>query len=121
MLTMGPLGQIARKVKDIAAARAWYGETLGLKHLYSFGDLAFFDCAGTRLFLSQGENADGESILYFRVPDIQAAQSELTARGIEFIQAAHMIHRHEDGTEEWMAFFKDNEGRPLGIMAQIKP
>jgi DNA-binding CsgD family transcriptional regulator len=32
-LTMGPLGQVARKVKDIAQARVWYGETLGLKHL----------------------------------------------------------------------------------------
>jgi catechol-2,3-dioxygenase len=41
-LGLGPLGQIARKVKDVAAARVWYGETLGLKHLYSFGELAFF-------------------------------------------------------------------------------
>jgi hypothetical protein len=33
----------------------------------------------------------------------------------------HMIHRHDDGTEEWMAFFKDNDGRPLGVMSQAKP
>jgi hypothetical protein len=31
-----------------------------------------------------------------------------------------MIHRHGDGTEEWMAFLQDNDGRPLGIMAQAK-
>jgi hypothetical protein len=31
-----------------------------------------------------------------------------------------MIHRHADGTEEWMNFFEDNEGRPLAIMAQVK-
>jgi DNA-binding CsgD family transcriptional regulator/catechol 2,3-dioxygenase-like lactoylglutathione lyase family enzyme len=120
-LTLGPLGQIARKVRDIALARVWYGETLGLKHLYSFGDLAFFDCGGTRLFLSQDENAQGESILYFRVPDIRAAHAQLAARGIEFLNAPHMIHRHDDGTEEWMAFFKDNDGRPLGVMSQVKP
>lgn len=120
MLTLGPIGQISRKVKDIAAARVWYGETMGLKHLYSFGDLAFFDCGGTRLFLSQDGNAQEESILYFRVPDIHAAHAELAARGIEFIQAPHVIHRHQDGTEEWMAFFKDNDGRPLGIMSQVK-
>jgi len=53
-LTLGPIGQIARHVKDIEASRRWYGEVLGLKHLYSFGDLAFFDCGGTRLFLSPG-------------------------------------------------------------------
>ena len=121
MLTMGPLGQVSRKVRDIAAARIWYGETLGLKHLYSFGDLAFFDLGGTRLFLSRDANADGDSILYFRVPDVRTAHAELAARGIEFLQAPHMIHRHEDGTEEWMAFFKDNDGRPLAIMSQAAP
>ena len=119
-LQMGPVGQIARRVKDIAAARQWYGEVLGLKHLYSFGDLAFFDCGGTRLFLSQDASVEQpESILYFRVPDIRGAQATLSSRGIEFTHAAHMIHRHEDGTEEWMAFFKDNDGRPLGIMSQV--
>ncbi len=118
-LQMGPLGQIARRVKDIAAARQWYGEVLGLKHLYSFGDLAFFDCGGTRLFLSQGASAElPESILYFRVPDIRSAHATLASRGIEFTHAPHMIHRHGDGTEEWMAFFADNDGRPLGIMSQ---
>ena len=121
VLQMGPLGQISRKVKDINAARKWYGEVLGLKHLYSFGDLAFFDCGGTRLFLSQDAGAEqGESILYFRVPDIRSAHDALSARGVEFLQAPHMIHRHEDGTEEWMAFFNDNDGRPLAIMAQMK-
>jgi catechol 2,3-dioxygenase-like lactoylglutathione lyase family enzyme len=121
MLALGPLGQVSRKVKDIAAARAWYGETLGLTHLYSFGDLVFFDLGGTRLFLSQGEGTENDSILYFRVPDVRTAHTELAARGIEFINAPHMIHRHEDGTAEWMAFFKDNDGRPLGIMSQARP
>jgi catechol 2,3-dioxygenase-like lactoylglutathione lyase family enzyme len=118
---IGPLGQIARRVKDIQAARRWYGEVLGLAHLYSFGDLAFFDCGGTRLFLSQDESTEqGESILYFRVADIRSAHAELVAKGVEFIQVPHMIHRHEDGTEEWMAFFKDNDGRPLAIMSQVE-
>jgi len=55
------------------------------------------------------------------VPDIHAAHATLTARGIQFTHVPHMIHRHEDGTEEWMAFFTDNEARPLGIMSQAKP
>jgi len=121
VLKLGPLGQIARRVKNIQEARRWYGEVLGLPHLYSFGDLAFFDCGGTRLFLSQSPDKEqSESILYFRVPDIHAAHTALTGRGIEFTHAPHMIHRHEDGTEEWMAFFQDNDGRPLAIMAQAK-
>ena len=117
---LGPIGQIARSVKDVAAARAWYSEVLGLEHLYSFGNLAFFDCGGVRLFLSEGEKESADSILYFRVEDIGAAQAALEARGAVFTNAAHMIHRHDDGTEEWMAFFADNEDRPLAIMAQVK-
>jgi DNA-binding CsgD family transcriptional regulator/catechol 2,3-dioxygenase-like lactoylglutathione lyase family enzyme len=117
---MGPIGQVSRQVRDVEAARRFFGEVLGLQHLYSFGNLAFFDCGGVRLFLSESDQAgDGESILYFRVPDIAAAQQRLQGNGAEFINAPHMIHRHEDGTEEWMAFFNDNEGRPLAIMTQV--
>ncbi len=117
-LALGAIGQIARSVTDIDAARHWYGEVLGLRHLYSFGNLAFFDCGGVRLFLSEGDGA-ADSILYFRVNDIGAAHRVLSERGIVFTNAPHMIHRHDDGTEEWMAFFHDNEDRPLAIMSQV--
>lgn len=118
-IALGPIGQIARSVKDIQAAEAWYRDVLGMRHLFTFGNLAFFDCGGVRLFLSQNESAsDGESILYFRVPDIHAAHAALRSRGVEFKDAPHMIHKHADGTEEWMNFFEDPEGRPLAIMAQ---
>jgi DNA-binding CsgD family transcriptional regulator/catechol 2,3-dioxygenase-like lactoylglutathione lyase family enzyme len=118
---LGAIGQIARSVKDIEAARRWYGDVLGLKHLYSFGNLAFFDCSGVRLLLSQGDGGAAESIIYFKVEDVRSASTALANRGVEFINAPHMIHRHEDGTEEWMAFFKDNEARPLAIMSKARP
>jgi DNA-binding CsgD family transcriptional regulator/extradiol dioxygenase family protein len=116
---LGPIGQIARSVKNLSEARRWYQETLGLQHLYSFGNLAFFDCGGVRLFLSEGDGPASESILYFRVGDIRSSCAALELRGVNFTHAPHMIHRHEDGTEEWMAFFNDNEGRPLALMAQV--
>jgi DNA-binding CsgD family transcriptional regulator/catechol 2,3-dioxygenase-like lactoylglutathione lyase family enzyme len=122
VLTLGPLGQIARTVKDISAAEAFYRERLELPHLFTFGDLAFFDCGGVRLMLSVGSGeAVADSLLYFRVADIHSAQATLTARGVTFRQAPHLIHKHADGTEEWMAFFDDNEGRPLGLMASMRP
>lgn len=120
MSDLGPIGQIARSAKDIGEASKFYGEVLGLPHLYTFGNLAFFDCGGTRLMLSQGDGGPAESILYFRVADIHAAHAALSGRGAVFVNAPHMIHKHADGTEEWMAFFNDNEGRPLAIMAQAK-
>jgi DNA-binding CsgD family transcriptional regulator/catechol 2,3-dioxygenase-like lactoylglutathione lyase family enzyme len=117
-VVLGPIGQIARSVSDIAAAQKWYSEALGLHHLYTFGKLAFFDCNGVRLFLSESDE-DGSAIIYFKVADIRAAHAELEARDVEFSNAPHLIHRHQDGTEEWMAFFNDNEGRPLAIMSQV--
>lgn len=118
---LGPIGQIARSVAEIGAAEAFYRDVVGLPHLYTFGNLAFFDCDGTRLFLSEGDGGAAESVLYFRVADVHAAASQLEARGAAITHAPHLIHRHDDGTEEWMAFFADNEGRPLGLMAQVPP
>jgi len=128
-LRLGPIGQVGRHVSDVARAAEWYRTVLGLPHLYTFGDLAFFDCGGVRLFLSAGEGAAGKggangaaepSILYFRVPDIDAAYDELTARGVVFEGAPHMIFRHQSGLEEWMAFFPDPDGHLLAIMSQVQ-
>jgi DNA-binding CsgD family transcriptional regulator/catechol 2,3-dioxygenase-like lactoylglutathione lyase family enzyme len=118
---LGPLGQIARSVSDVARAEAWYRDVLGLPHLYTFGDLAFFDCGGVRLYLGLGAADVEPSVLYFRVADIQAAYSELTARGVVFRGAPHMIHKHASGAEEWMAFFDDPDGHPLALMCQVGP
>ena len=118
-LRLGTISQISRTVRSIEDAQRWYGEVLGLKHLYSFGNLAFFDCDGTRLFLSEADSSGPESIIYFKVSDVRSAHLELTKRGVEFLSAPHMIHRHADGTEEWMAAFNDNEGRPLAILSQV--
>jgi DNA-binding CsgD family transcriptional regulator/catechol 2,3-dioxygenase-like lactoylglutathione lyase family enzyme len=119
-LELGSFAQIARSVKDIKQSQDWYVTVLGLKHLYTFGQLAFFDCGGTRLMLSQ-EPQGPESMLYWRVADIAGAHEILKSRGVEFINAPHMIHRHADGTEEWLAAFKDPDGRPLALMSQVKP
>ena len=118
----GRLGQLSRSVADIAAAEAWWRDVLGVPHLYTFGKLAFFDCGGVRLMLSaEAGQPEQANVLYFRVPDIGASHAELSARGVIFLGAPHLIHRHEDGLEEWMAFFSDNEGRPLAIMSQVRP
>jgi catechol-2,3-dioxygenase len=121
-VTLGRIGQVSRSVRDIGQSQEWYSKVLGLPHLYTFGQLAFFDCGGTRLLLTQqGDASPNESILYLQVADIARAHVDLMSRGVEFINAPHMIHKHGDGTEEWMAFFKDPEGRPLAIMSQARP
>ena len=118
------IGQISHRVSDIDTAVAWYRDVLQLPHLYTYGDIAFFDVGGTRLFLSavdEGADEKGESVLYFRVDDIRAAHASLVGRGVVFAGAPHLIHRHESGVEEWMAFFTDPDGHTLALMAQTPP
>ncbi len=116
------VGQIARSVANIEQAEQWYRDVLDLTHLYTFGTLAFFDCGGTRLMLSQGEEGESaESLLYLQVGNIEFEYQQLQQRGVEFTNAPHMIHKHENGVEEWMAFFEDPEGRPLAIMSSVAP
>ncbi len=116
------VGQISRTVSDIESAETWYRDAVGLAHLFTFNTLAFFDINGIRLMLSQEDQLQpAESIIYLRVGDIHAAHQQMQSRGIAFTQPPHVIHRHDNGSEEWMAFFDDPDGRPLAIMATVVP
>jgi catechol 2,3-dioxygenase-like lactoylglutathione lyase family enzyme len=123
-LVLGPIGQVSLFARDIARAEAFYRDTLGLPHLFTFGDLAFFDAAGTRLYIhAVSEDAwKPSSILYFMVDDIRASFAALESSGVHTSGAPHMIHRHADtAIEEWMAFFEDGEGNTLAIMSKVAP
>ena len=122
-LVLSHLGQVSMTVSDIERSVAFYRDVVQLPHLFTAGQLAFFDCAGTRLMLDALPEAQGHgsSVLYFDVPDIDAAHVELTARGAAFSGAPHMIHRAEDGTELWMAFFNDPDDNVLAVMSEVAP
>jgi len=123
-LRLGPIGQVSLYVRDVAAAEAFYRDTLGLAHHFTFGDLAFFDLGGTRLYV-HAVAADAwrpGSVLYFIVDDIAAAQRTLTDRGVRFAGAPHRIYTDEaTGIEEWMTFFEDQDGNTLALMARVGP
>ena len=118
---LGRIGQISLSIRDVGRAEQFYGSTLGLPHVFTFGDLAFFDAGGTRLYLHR-KDADEwrpSSVIYFEVDDIAACQEALTAAGVQFTGAPHRIHTHDDGSEEWMTFFEDGEGNTLALMARL--
>ena len=121
--SLGAVGQISRQVRDIPRAVAWFRDVLGLRHLFTFGTLAFFDCDGLRLYLNCAQEGTElhDSVVYFRVADIHAEYERLHQAGVVFRGAPHMIHRHENGMEEWMAFFEDVDGQLLALMAQVAP
>ena len=114
------LHQVAGRLENLEATQRFYDEVLGARCLGVFEPpgLLFYDFAGTRLLLERGSEP---ASLYFRVDDIEAARTALSARGAE-IAEAHMIHRDEEGTfdvpgsEEWMAFFNDPSGNTLALV-----
>lgn len=123
-IRLGPVGQVSLSIREVARAERFYGEILGLPHVFTFGDLAFFDAAGVRLYLHRKDDVGWRrgSILYFLVDDIHAAQEALAASGVRFTGAPHVIYTDDDtGVEEWMTFFEDGEGNTLALMSRVAP
>ena len=120
-LRLAQIGQIAMLVQDLDRAVAFYRDKLKMQYLFSASTLAFFDCAGVRLMLSMpepGQEHAGNSIIYFKVDDIDAAYRELSARGVQFDDQPHIIANM--GTYDlWMAFLRDSEHNLLGIMSEV--
>jgi methylmalonyl-CoA/ethylmalonyl-CoA epimerase len=116
--SLGRIGQIALAVRDVDKAEAFYERTLGLRKLYRYGDLTFFDCAGVRLLLEKAhdpDNAHHGSPIYFTCHDIGLAVGELEVRGVTFSASPHLIAEMDDH-DLWMAFFNDPDGHALALM-----
>ncbi len=121
-LTWDDLGQVALRAQDIDRAVHFYRDVLGMPFLFQASPgLAFFRCGAVTLMLSRPESPEYDhpgSVLYFRVPDLDAAYRRLADRGVSFAGPPHAVHR-EPGRELRMAFFKDSEANPLALMAWV--
>ena len=53
--------------------------------------------------------------------DLKRTDTSLRERGVTFQADPHLIHRHQDGTEEWMAFFADPDGNTMALMSRVPP
>jgi methylmalonyl-CoA/ethylmalonyl-CoA epimerase len=119
LLNISQIGQIALPVSDVDRAEAFYGNVLGLRKLYRFGDLTFFDCAGVRLLLEKSRDMAGakRGCIYFCCADIALAVAELKQRGLAFESTPHLIAKMDDH-DLWMAFFSDPDGHTLALMQE---
>lgn len=116
------LGQVAINIKDVERAAVFYEDKLGLKLLFKVPPgLAFFDCGGVRLMLDRAEKPEFDhpsSVLYFAVPDIQAAYAKLKESGVCFEDEPHLIAKMPTH-DLWMTFFRDSEGNLLALMSEV--
>ncbi len=116
------LGQVAINVKDVERAASFYQDVLGLKLLFKAPPgLAFFDCGGVRLMLDRAEKPQFDhpsSILYFVVPDIQAAYPKLKQEGVLFEDEPHLVAKLA-AHDLWMTFFRDSEDNALALMSEV--
>jgi methylmalonyl-CoA/ethylmalonyl-CoA epimerase len=83
--------------------------------------MAFFNCAGVRLMISQPEGAGPHqtgSILYFAVPDIAIAHGRLREAGVRFEAEPRKVA--EMPTHDlWMTFFRDSEDNLAALMSEV--
>jgi methylmalonyl-CoA/ethylmalonyl-CoA epimerase len=114
------IAQVAIPVHDLARAKHFYGERLGLAHLFDAPPgLSFFQCGQTRLMLSQPEGPEtaGCSILYYGVPSAREAQRSLAEAGVTFEEEARRIAQVA-GRDVGLAICRDSEGNLLGLMSE---
>ncbi len=114
-------------VADFAAARSFYGETLGLRItvLSEEGGLMQLELAGGRptLIYAKEDHAPAVfTILNFVVDDIEAAVDGLTARGVTF-ERYEGFGQDERGIARGqgpdIAWFTDPSGNILSVHTQM--
>jgi methylmalonyl-CoA/ethylmalonyl-CoA epimerase len=65
------------------------------------------------------EFGPASSILYFAVPDIQAAHAKMKESGVKFEDEPHII-AHLPDHDLWMTFFRDSEENLMALMSEVK-
>jgi methylmalonyl-CoA/ethylmalonyl-CoA epimerase len=113
------IGQIAIYVTDLARSKEFYGQALGLAHLFDAGTMSFFKCGNVRLLIGASDKpvATGGVILYFRVADIDQACAALSARGVVIAQQPQLVARMPDH-DLWLAGVNDPDGHPIQLMCE---
>jgi methylmalonyl-CoA/ethylmalonyl-CoA epimerase len=123
------LQQIAITTADLDRSIGFYRDVLGLPLIASFDPpgLAFFRVGDVRLSLQKVDEVEvASSVIYFRVPDIDAATEALKENTFELEQEPGVVFRDDQGhfgkagEEEWMAFFRDPDGHLLAFASRKK-
>ena len=111
--------------KDLAAAREFYHDKVGLEILIENDDAIVFRCGGTQLDVTKSTvgTADEQTQVSWQVPDLRAEVAELRSRGVEVEDYDMPGLKTEDGIADlgfaFAAWIVDPGGNALGVM-QLK-
>ena len=108
-------------VDDLAQARTFYGQTLGVRVSEQHGMLILHLADGhdTRVYPKPDHTPATYTILMFQVDDIQPAVGELTKRGVRFERYDGMDQDERGvthGGPPFAAWFKDPAGNILEVL-----
>lgn len=108
-------------VADLARAKRFYSETLGLTPAMVTEGGVMYRTGGTQFFVyPSSHKASGHTQMSWVVGDIKAEVAALRSKGIEFLEYEVPGVKMLDGIAQsgpavWTAYFNDPDGNLLGL------
>jgi predicted enzyme related to lactoylglutathione lyase len=113
-------------VADVARARKFYEEKVGLKPKEEYAGGVVYECGkGSWVFMyrSQGAGTSKASTAFWAVDDVEAEVAELKARGVVFEEyetpEIKMVNSIATSSGAKTAWFKDSEGNILAVSQRV--
>jgi len=123
-VSLSRIKQIAIPVHTLDKAKAFYRDTLGLRHLFDAPPaLSFFDCGGVQLMLAgpeaQGKDGDQQHpVLFYDVSDIKKTHARIKSSGAKSLEEPRVVMR-SNGREIWISSVSDGQGNVVGLMSDV--
>jgi predicted enzyme related to lactoylglutathione lyase len=112
-------------VSDLARARKFYSEKVGLEPKTENNGGLIYECGGTEVFMytSGGAGTSKASQAFWAVKDLRAEMAELRARGLKFehydMPGMDMKDDIAEGGGALAAWFIDSEGNTMALIQNI--
>jgi predicted enzyme related to lactoylglutathione lyase len=113
-------------VSNVARARKFYEDTIGLEPKQEYAGGVIYECGGTEVFMYPTSNAGTSkaSQAFWQVADVEAEVADLKARGVKFeeydMPGVTMKNSIATGGGAKTAWFKDTEGNILAVSQRLQ-
>jgi catechol 2,3-dioxygenase-like lactoylglutathione lyase family enzyme len=112
-------------VSDVARARRFYEDKIGLRPKQEYAGGVIYECGGTEVFMYPTPNAGTSraSQAFWQVADVEKEVAELKARGVKFeeydMPGMKTQNSIATGGGAKTAWFKDTEGNILAVSQRL--